>query len=107
MLPSHDFWGELGRLGVITTGEWMNRLVLMYPDSLPGSWTFVVSSSIEEGPLDFYLLSDVDAEQFIEQSGVVWLALSLAEDALEKRIIGWRETLRAERRRREKGRRRR
>ena len=107
MLPGTDFWGELGRLGVITTGEWTNRLVLMYPDSLPGSWTFVVSSSIEEGPLDFYLLSDAEAGQFIEQSGVVWLALSPEEDALEEKIIGWRGTLRAERRRRKKSRRRR
>lgn len=92
-LPDESFWGWDGRLGVITRGEWKDRLALFYPDVTPGHWTCVVSSSAEEGPLDYYMISDHYAENVIDEYGIVWLARSPEEVALEERAIGWRRSL--------------
>jgi hypothetical protein len=91
-LPDSRFWGQDGRIGVITRGEWKDRLALFYPDLTPGHWTCVVSSSPVEGPLDYYIISDEYAENVIEEYGIIWLARSPEEVALEERVFGWRAT---------------
>lgn len=63
-LRDPGFWGPDGRVGVITQGDWTNRLILVYPDAL-GTWTFIASSSPEEEMLDFYPVSDQAAEEVI------------------------------------------
>lgn len=75
MSASRDpgFWRPDGRVGVITHGEWTNRLILVYPDAL-GTWTFTASSSPEEEMLDFYPASDQAAEEIIAELGILWLA---------------------------------
>ncbi|KQN86172.1 hypothetical protein [Arthrobacter sp. Leaf69] len=81
-LRDPDFWGDDGRLGVITQGAWTNRLILVYPDAL-GTWTFIASSSAEEEMLDFYPISDQAAGEVIAELGIVWLARNLQENQLE------------------------
>jgi hypothetical protein len=58
LLSDKEFWEPNGRVGVITQGEYTNRMILFYPEPTPGHWTEVVSSSLEEGPLDSYILAD-------------------------------------------------
>jgi hypothetical protein len=90
VLPTADFWGDDGRVGVISRGDWTNRLVLVYPDT-PGTWAFVVSSSPGEGDLDFYPLNDQAADEVIAELGIVWLARRAEEERLENRVFGLRE----------------
>jgi hypothetical protein len=90
VLPTADFWGHNGRVGVITQGDWTNRLILVYPDT-PGTWAFVASSSPGEGDLDFYPLNDQAADEVITELGIVWLARSAEEERLEDRVFGLRD----------------
>lgn len=86
------FWGLDGRIGVITRGEWVNRLILVYPDAL-GTWTFVADSAPPEEMFDFYPRSDQAAEEVIAELGIVWLTRSPEEEQLEKLAFGLREHL--------------
>jgi hypothetical protein len=92
VLPTADFWGHNGRVGVITQGDWTNRLILVYPDTAK-TWAFVASSSHGEGDLDFYPLNDQAADEVITELGIVWLARSAEEERLEDRVFGLREHL--------------
>ena len=94
MSASRDpgFWGPDGRVGVITHGEWTNRLILVYPDAL-GIWTFTASSSPAEEMLDFYPASDQTADEVIAEQGILWLARSLQEERLERLTFDQRSHL--------------
>lgn len=91
-LRDADFWGTDGRVGVITSGEWTNRLILVYPDSL-GTWTFIASTSPEEEMLDFYPASDQGAEEVMAELGIVWIARGPEEIQLEKLVFDQRSHL--------------
>jgi hypothetical protein len=92
VLRTADFWGHNGRVGVVTQGDWTNRLILVYPDAL-GSWTFVASSSPGEGDLDFYPVNDQAADEVMTELGIVWLARSAEEERLEDSVFGLRAHL--------------
>ena len=91
-LRDPGFWGTDGRVGVITQGEWTNRLILVYPDAL-GTWTFTASSSPEEEMLDFYPASDQAAEEIIAELGILWLVRSQQEERLERLTFDQRSHL--------------
>jgi hypothetical protein len=92
VLPNAEFWGDNGRVGVISHGDWTDRLILVYPDA-PGIWAFVASSNPGEGELDFYPQSDQAAGEVITELGIVWLARSAEEERLEEVVFGLREHL--------------
>jgi hypothetical protein len=94
LLSDKNFWEPNGRVGVITRGKYTNRLILFYPEPTPGHWVEVVSSSLEEGPLDSYIVADEYAANVLQEYGVVWLARSNEEAALEQRVLDWRQTFR-------------
>jgi hypothetical protein len=98
LLSDKNFWEPNGRVGVITRGTYTNRLILFYPEPTPGHWAEVVSSSLEEGPLDSYVVADEYAADVLQEYGVVWLARSNEEAALEQRVFDWRQTFRPPRR---------
>ena len=98
LLSDKNFWEPNGRVGVITRGEYSNRLILFYPEPTPGHWAEVVSSSLGEGPLDSYIVADEYAANVLLEYGVVWLARSNEEAALEQRVFDWRQTFRPPRR---------
>ncbi|TSE16003.1 hypothetical protein B1A87_008965 [Arthrobacter sp. KBS0703] len=99
LLSDKELWEPNGRVGVITQGEYTNRLILFYPEPTPGQWAEVVSSSLEEGPLDSYILADEYAANVLGEYGVVWLARSNNEEAaLEQRVFDWRRGFRPARR---------
>ncbi|MFE5839591.1 hypothetical protein [Arthrobacter sp. NPDC056493] len=87
VLPNAEFWGHNGRVGVISHGDWTNRLILVYPDA-PGIWAFVASSNTGDGDLDFYPKSDQAADEVITELGIVWLARSAEEERLEELVFG-------------------
>ena len=74
--------------------EYTNRMILFYPEPALGHWTEVASSSLEEGPLDSYILADEYAANVLHEYGVVWLARSKEESALEQRVFDWRQGFR-------------
>jgi hypothetical protein len=88
----------LGRVGVITQGEYRDRLILFYAEPTPGYWTGVVSSSPEEGPLDFFIIADEYAANVIEEYGIVWLARSVEEAVVEEMVFDCRGTFKTPRR---------
>lgn len=92
LLADKTFWEPDGRIGVITNGDYTNRLILFYPEPTPGHWTEVVSSSREEGPLDSYIVADEYAANVLEDYEVVWLSRSKEEAALEENVFGWRKS---------------
>ncbi|MFE5836018.1 hypothetical protein [Arthrobacter sp. NPDC056493] len=92
VLPTADFWGRNGRVGVTTQGDWTNRLILVYPDTLE-TWAFVASSSPGEGDFDFYPLNDQAADEVMTELGIVWLARSAEEERLEDYVFGLRAHL--------------
>ncbi|CAH0271302.1 hypothetical protein SRABI83_03656 [Arthrobacter sp. Bi83] len=98
LLSDKEFWEPNGRVGVITQGKYTNRLILFHPEPTPGQWAEVVSSSLEEGPLDSYILADEYAANVLEEYGVVWLARSNEEVALEQTVFDWRQVFRPARR---------
>lgn len=98
LLSDKEFWEPNGRVGVIIQGEYTNRMILFYPEPTPGHWTEVVSSSLEEGPLDSYILADEYAANVLHEYGVVWLARTKEESALEQRVFDWRQGFRPPRR---------
>jgi hypothetical protein len=92
LLADQTFWEPAGRIGVITQGEYANRLILLYSEPTPGHWTEVVSSLRDEGPLDAYILADEYAANVLEEYDVVWLARSNEEADLEDKVFGWRRS---------------
>lgn len=90
VLRTADFWGHNGRVGVITQGDWTNRLILVYPDT-PETWAFVASSSPAEEDVDVYPLNDQAADEVTTELGIVWLARSAEEERLEGLVFGLRK----------------
>ena len=88
---TNGFWGDQGRLGGVTSGPWVGRLLFVYPDTGAEWWTFVLDPPAVDGvPGDMYFRGNDEVGSLLEQWRVEWLPRDADEVELERVRFGWR-----------------
>ena len=88
---SKEFWGEQGRVALLTRGEFAGRYIFVYPETVDSWWTAYVSPSFEiDAPGELYIEGTDELDRLNSEWGFEWLDRDDHEVALERERFGLR-----------------